>query len=453
MSQESSTSSPSPSLQSQQLKRRRSNHPPPQRLSWPAGSGITNNNKAGKRRRNGSDNTAADTNTSGLWVEKFFPTSSSDLCVAPKKVKEIREWLAAAVTTTRHTAKKLLVLVGSPGIGKSTAVRVLCDEKDLSILQWNESFVPRTRGSAPSGDSGSSSFSVEQSSAMDSFREFLQQSAVGFRSLDFIFNHHHAKDNNNAAKHRTKQSQTDPIILLEELPNLYSPDAEAKFRTIMEEHLLRTHVPTVLIFSDVSEGRHRPQDLERLIDPKLLYNPDMTTILQIHPVTKPKMKRVLEQVARKQGGDITKTLLEELHLQSGGDLRHAIMNLQLLSTGLEKKTMPKAASAASNERDVKLSTFHSLGKLLYAKRTQTVEEGHSVLAFDPEAILERSDLGVGGSLRFLEYHSAAFFEDITDLSDAFECFSDAATLLEPSVTQVSSLHTPLKTSGHYDDVI
>jgi cell cycle checkpoint protein len=430
MSQDSSTSSPSPSRQSQLSKRRSSSggRPPP-RLSWPAGGSSANGtgtgtgtNKAGKRPRHASEDTT--TTSRGLWIDTCFPASSSDLCVAPKKVKEIGGWLDSA--TSRRTPKKLLVLVGSPGIGKSTAIRVLCEEKGLSISQWNESFVPRTRGVAPDD-----TFSVEQSSAMDSFQEFLQQSAVGFQSLDFIF---HAE--NNATKNHKGQT-TDPIILLEELPNLYSVDAESKFRSIMQEHLQRTQVPTVLVFSDVSEGKHRPRDLERLIDPKILYNSDMVTILQIHPVTKPKMKKVLEQVARKQGGEITKTLLEELHLQSGGDMRHAIMNLQLLSTGLKK--LPKATNTrTNNERDVKLSTFHALGKLLYAKRTQT-EDGMSVLAFDPETILERSDLGVGGSLRFLEYHSADFFSDISDLSDAFGHFSDAAVLLEPCTTQVSQL--------------
>jgi hypothetical protein len=63
------------------------------------------------------------------------------------------------------------------------------------------------------------------------------------------------------------------IILLEELPNLHGQDAELQFRTIMGRHLDRSYAPTVLIFSDVSEGRHKPEDLERLIDPDNLYSP------------------------------------------------------------------------------------------------------------------------------------------------------------------------------------
>jgi hypothetical protein len=44
--------------------------------------------------------------------------------------------------------------------------------------------------------------------------------------------------------------------------------------------------------------------------------------------------------------------------------------------------------------------------------------------------MERSDMGLGGSLGFLEYHSVEFFQDITELSDAMDYYSDAATMLD-----------------------
>ena len=69
-----------------------------------------------------------------------------------------------------------------------------------------------------------------------------------------------------------------------------------------------------------------------------------------------------------------------------------------------------------------MSTFHALGKLLYAKRKE--QDGRSVLDFDPEAILERSDLGTASSLRFLEHHCVDFF------TDCLLYTSDAATILD-----------------------
>ena len=194
----------------------------------------------------------------------------------------------------------------------------------------------------------------------------------------------------------------------------------------MTSHLQRSRVPTILIFSDVSEGKHRPEDLERLIPPEILYDNDQTTLMQIHAVTKPKMKKILTAIAKQEKYQCSPDFFEEIHHQSNGDIRHAIMTLQLYATW--GSSPPTMGVKGQNNRDTKLSTFHSLGKLLYAKRVVD-ENGESRLAFDPEMILQRSDLGVEGSLRFLEFHSPDFFSDISDLSKAYASFSDVADML------------------------
>eukprot|EP00536_Pseudo-nitzschia_multiseries_P008787 jgi/Psemu1/288025/fgenesh1_pg.230_\ len=430
----------------------------PQRLSWPAalsqesviagqdgrqtitqnqtGASLVNNNNGRKRARQSSDRSTTAEKTEDrnadveMWIEKFAPKSSSDLCVAPKKIKEIKAWIQnskTSMTAASHQVRqKLLILVGSPGIGKSTAIRMIADELKFSTLSWNESFHPRGYQDGSSRDL----FSVEQTSALDSFDEFLQQSGSGIESLHLI-----SSDNNN------NTTNNNSIVLLEDLPNLYRTSAEERFRNIMARHLHRSHVPTILIFSDVSEGKHRPEDLERLIDPNNLYDNEKTTILQIHPVTKPKMKKVLTEIAKREKCRFGTDFLDEIHEQSRGDVRHAIMTLQLHATGRSKNKYGAIDLDArgKNQRDTKLSTFHSLGKLLYAKR-EVNSDGISRLAFDPEAILEQSDLGVEGSLRFLEFHSVDFFTDIIELSNAFSSFSDVADMLGHATSRRSNSH-------------
>lgn len=350
-----------------------------------------------------------------MWIDKHKPKSSTELCVAPKKVKEVRAWMESA-TANRASAKKLLVLVGSPGIGKSTMLRLLAKEMGLAVCDWNESHNPRTYAGGYCGI-----MSVEESSPLDSFEEFLQQSGAGFSSLQLTNIAPASSLSPVTARSRSKNY----IILLEDLPNLHGSESELRFRKVMSNHLKRSQVPTVLIFSDVSEGKHRPDDLERLIDPNDLYSESISTILQIHPVTKPKMKKMLERIASLQGCQVPSVFWEQVHDQSRGDLRHAILTLQLESSG---RTSLVTNQLRHNDRDVKLSTFHALGKLLYAKRT--MQHGKLVLAYDPELTMERSDMGLGGSLGFLEYHSVEFFQDITELSNAMDYYSDAATLLD-----------------------
>ncbi len=210
---------------------------------------------------------------------------------------------------------------------------------------------------------------------------------------------------------------------------MHGTTAQSRFRDIMISHLQRSRVPTILIFSDVSEGKHRPDDLERLISPEILYDNEQTTIMQIHSVTKPKMKKILTAIAKHEKYRCDANFFEEIHHQSNGDIRNAIMTLQLYASGrCGSRSTVTIGSEGQNNRDVKLSTFHSLGKLLYAKRTFD-SNGESRLAFDPETILQRSDLGIEGSLRFLEFHSPDFFTDIIELSDAYSSFSDVAEML------------------------
>ena len=456
---------------------------PPQRLSWPTSlsqgsTGTTSNNNGSNgessssskqepkqqrqqpkndkgnntRKRARVSDALPTTNTSTtvvdnavMWVEKFTPKSSSDLCVAPKKVKEIMSWIQGCVaddlsrcdstsssdcntnlsnniSSSREKKKKqkLLILVGSPGVGKSTTIRLIAKELNLPIVSWNESYNPRGE---QEGVDSRSLFSVEQTSALDSFNEFLQQSGAGFGSLQLMSSSPDNASNNS-------NSNSNSIILLEDLPNLHGKNAELRFRTYLSNHLQRSQVPTVLIFSDVSEGKHKPEDLERLIDPNDLYDNDRTTIMQINPVTKPKMKKILSTIAKREKYHFDSNFLEEIHHQSHGDIRHAVMTLQLHATGRSKSDCATTTTLhkGQNNRDTKLSAFHSLGKILYAKRA-SINGVDSRLTFDPEAILERSDLGVDGSLRFLEFHSPDFFTDITELSNAYGHFSDAAFLL------------------------
>jgi cell cycle checkpoint protein len=117
-----------------------------------------------------------------------------------------------------------------------------------------------------------------------------------------------------------------------------------------------------------------------------------------------------------------------------------------------------AGAVHGDSRDTKLSTFHALGKLLYAKRvkveditihdTKTTKSGgdekdyrgcawnrdlRPPLQFNPERVLDDGDIGISGALSFVQCHAPDFFLDITELGQAFDRFSDAAFLLDTSI--------------------
>lgn len=352
-----------------------------------------------------------------LWIEKFAPKSIKELCIAPQRVNEVNHWLSDA------SICKLLVLVGSPGIGKSTMVKLLAHTRNMSVLEWNDA---QTEYS-----SLNYSHSFGFKSQISSFQEFLDAVAFQYQSVD-------DGDQFNGS-----------VVLIDELPYMHHPDKEDEFRKIFSDYIMKTQTPTVLIFSDVCEGKHKPEDLERYVENELLYSP-VAKVLKINPATKSKMKSCLKEILRKEGissftnSDLD-TYIQELHSSSEGDIRHAIMQLQfyLMGSTRKKKSIPW-----NSYRDTKLSTFHTLGKLLYAKRMReedanTAKVGSDVsfydslwntdhrppLQFVPEDILKGGDIGIDGALTFLQYHSSDFYTEISELSDAFGFFSDAAYIL------------------------
>lgn len=115
---------------------------------------------------------------------------------------------------------------------------------------------------------------------MASFEEFLHGAGSGVAPLS-------SNDDNGTVPQRGQRS----IILLEELPNLHGVEAKERFHRIMLSHLYRSRVPTVIIYSDVTEGKYKPGDLEDLFGKELLEAPE-SQICQVHSVTKARMKKV-----------------------------------------------------------------------------------------------------------------------------------------------------------------
>jgi len=417
-----------------------------------------------KKTTTGKEPTSYPPTSSELWINKHAPQNSKELCVAPKKVQEVREWLSSYASSWKslrsskakndtvlqnyydlpsdmqifHTEAKMMILVGSPGIGKSTLALTLAKELNLEVLTWNDSQIEFV------GNRWDRDIAIPYQSQLASFEEFLNSGGIGMDSLEVASVR--SEYNTTLENGRTKQPNGS-LILIEDIPNIHNAVSANAFRGMIEGHIRRTSVPTIFIFSDVYEGKHRPDDLERLIPPHILYS-HLVKILPIQPVTKSKMKKCLESIAKAEKLDpLSSEITDEIHLSSRGDLRHAIFNIQFQYGALKKAA--KSCRSATNsgdmsKRDVKLSSFHALGKLLYAKRLPKLnpptvvrnpcmtnwDDGRGDLEFIPEKVLESTDMAVGSALSFVSFHSPDFFTDVSDLSNAFERLSDAGTFLD-----------------------
>ena len=199
------------------MKRNRS---PPPRLKWPTPGPLSNhvqvgrnedehflNNKyrnlsyGAKRKKISEDRSKSfhkigsqyNENDDRIWTEKYSCNDDNnnitvrDLCVNSRKVGEVRNWMESAIhgcTRLQSDYSKFLLLVGSPGVGKSTMCRALAKELKLNLLEWNNLAQNNAFATNNPYPFENSIFSNSYQSQINSFEEFLHGAGAGCNSLN-----------------------------------------------------------------------------------------------------------------------------------------------------------------------------------------------------------------------------------------------------------------------------
>lgn len=352
------------------------------------------------------------------WPEKHRPEKVEELACSKKRVKEVEGWLRSP------SGSNLLVLVGPPGAGKSTAVEVICETLGLGVHKWsNDAGGLLRRGPLEDGD-------------IAAFRRFLL--GVSYRALG-------ASDAGAKENGGEGDIDGDHIAIIEELPLLRSDEDRESLRLTFLDFLSASSRKAVLVYSDVSESSATLRDLEREVSPDVLSHPS-TYVLQMLPVTETAMLRALKRVCKREKLSLRGDALQQLATGSRGDVRHVLMALQFGSA----KRSRGGAQAILGARDTFLSNLHAIGKLLRGKRLggassqrPSVAAGSDgvicldgagasaggdtrpPLAFTPQDVMQQCDFSCETSCLFLLENMVPFFTSVHDIADAFEDLSTA----------------------------
>ena len=390
----------------------------------------------------------------------------------------------ATTTATPPPPPPMLILVGRPGIGKSTTVHCLARELGFQTHEWTES-------------SSSSSITTmnddNNNNPMNSFQQFLQSCASDLKPLPLLSSsssslprHPVKRGTTHSTTPRATTAPSKKLILLDELPYTHTSDAQWRLRHMITTHITTSShqhrgrqgvgVPTILIVSDTTDGP--ASQLERFIDSATLSDPQCCRTMTIQAPTRVKFRHALQRIVVREAvigsSDDDYYDTEEFYERCRGDLRYAITTLQceLIGNGnnnvttnhhrrnntggnrrhrQSRPTLPVVANTTitttttttASRMDSKLAPFHALGKLLYAKRrprpnhpittTPTTTQHSSLLPpleFCPDAVMQQTDMELPDILYFLSYHSVDFFSDINDLSSALTYFSDTNLLYD-----------------------
>lgn len=344
----------------------------------------------------------------------------------PKKIKDVKTWILENSDTSGSEQppkfrQTLLLLTGPAGSAKSTMVKLIAKANNFHIVSWTDS---------PDGGCGfnkarsrpsSSGDFLPYESRLKQFKSFFLRSKK-YPSLSFG---------------DTTQRQK-KIVLIEEYPFIGKEELHAEFLAIMRTVLQSCRHLVIFILTEHNE---KQDDLEKIFSKDIICNP-RTAHIRCNPVNMTMLKKASARVIRGEQLKLAPALVKQILDQSCGDVRNVLHALQFYSlhqqkkpeapksSAKKKKTQKKKARSKAIEGsatgdgfltgpDAKYSVFHSLGKILHAKRDT-----------DPETIVERSDFGPSMFTEFLHQNFIEYLpeDDMDSIVEVMEKFSEADVL-------------------------
>ncbi|MCJ1246263.1 Cell cycle checkpoint protein rad17 [Trapelia coarctata] len=333
------------------------------------------------------------------WAEKFGPTSLEELAVHKKKVADVRSWLTNVMDG--QDRKRLLVLKGPSGTGKTATISTLAKAMDFDTVEWRNPL-------------GSEYASEAFRSLSTQFEDFLERSGkFGSLTLEESIR---PKATGICPSPSEGQSGRKKAILLEEFPNIFprTSSALSSFRSNVLQYLAastpsagafftrkeedQTDVtPLIMIISETllttTSATADSFTAHRLLGTDILNHPG-TTMIEFNPIAPTFLTKALQLVMHKEarcsgrrrtpGPALLKKLGEV------GDVRSAIGSLEFMCLrgddsgdwgGRVASVAKKGAKAASamtkmeheciemvTQREATLDIFHAVGKVVYNKR-------------------------------------------------------------------------------------
>ncbi|KAI9927324.1 hypothetical protein ASPWEDRAFT_33253 [Aspergillus wentii DTO 134E9] len=327
------------------------------------------------------------------WAQRYAPLDLEELAVHKKKVGDVSTWLSNVFTG--RDWRRLLVLRGPAGSGKTTTLALLSKSLGFDIVEWKNPSTPEF------GVSGYSSVGVQ-------FDEFLGRGdKFGGLDLDEM------ADIAGFERGRNNSFSQRRVLLVEEFPAMSSrmSSSLSAFRLSLQRYLAATidtvskigdpggqaSPPIIIIISETLLGSASSAldnfTAHRLLGPGI-YNHPGTTIIDFNIIAPTFMNKALRLVLEKDASHSKRTripgpsMIE--NISEIGDIRSAISSLEFLclkgdKTGswgggfISKAKKPSRNNVALTsmereslkmitQRETSLGIFHAIGKIVYNKR-------------------------------------------------------------------------------------
>lgn len=218
------------------------------------------------------------------WTEKYRPKTLADVVGNPKAVGELKAW---AESWNRGTpSKRAVVLMGSPGVGKTTSAEALANDMGWGIIEMNAS-------DQRTGDAiRSVALRGAYSNTFSDTGGYLSASEGGMK-----------------------------LIVLDEADNFFG-NADRGALPVVNELIKTTRQPVILIVNDFYALGKKSSAVKN----------DTLQISFIKPSVI-SMSKALKKVAAAEGIDISDDAVKAIAENASGDMRAGVRDLESVSMG------------------------------------------------------------------------------------------------------------------------
>jgi replication factor C large subunit len=270
------------------------------------------------------------------WAEKYRPKSLKAVAGNPSAISQLRSW--ARSWEEDRPKKRGVILVGEPGVGKTSATHALARDFGWGVIEMNAS---------------------DKRNA-DAVRRIATRGAL-YETFtdegDFI---HHREGGRK-------------LIILDEADNLFGREDLGGIGAIVDT-IRKTQQPIALIVNDYYQLTRRSSAIKGLCLAVRFQRPRAPTIA-----------KVLRDIARSEGVEVDEQVISYLSESCNGDIRSAINDLQALSQGKDRVTEDDLL--ALGYRDERKEVFQALYEIFRSGDLEAARRSVMALDEDPERLI------------------------------------------------------------------
>ncbi len=235
------------------------------------------------------------------WTEKYRPQSLDDVIGNPGAVNTLRMW--AESWNNGIPEKRALILIGTPGIGKTTSAQALARDMGWPLIEMN---------SSDQRDATAIEDVAVRGSRFNTFSDdgSYMDSSKGQRKL----------------------------IVLDEADNFFG-NSDRGAIPVITRLIKETQQPLILIVNDFYE-----------LSRKCSAAKTDTVQITFQKPKAPSIVKALTRIAQNEGITVDPGVLDVVAERAGGDMRAAVRNLESLSLGQTHVTMDMAEEVSYRDK-------------------------------------------------------------------------------------------------------